>query len=267
MDCVLSLEFAKEIERMEIAMLESRLRAIREQKENPMGVEVQHFGEATAFSATGIPGPSFNTVKGLTGGDIHYLDSILEFYDDKGITPRFDLVPGIATEELFPRLHENGYYQNGFHASLYGAVGGLQRLSNEITIREMDLDDFDTFADIYVKGFQMPDFLKEAVANNNRVLHGNDSWKFYLASINDTPAGLAVLYKHESAFVLAASATLTQYRNKGIHQALIQRRISDAKENDVKLVIGQAAFGSSSQKNMERAGLKIAYTKATWEKY
>ena len=33
-----------------------------------------------------------------------------------------------------------------------------------------------------------------------------------------------------------------------------------------ELIVGQARFGSISQNNMERAGMKIAYTKAIWTK-
>src|SRR5690625_7102760 len=83
---VLTKELARNIEHSEIEALESRLTAIKGIAGNPMGIVIEKFGNATAFSAKNIPGPSFNTVKGLSGQDIHYIDNILEFYRDRKST-------------------------------------------------------------------------------------------------------------------------------------------------------------------------------------
>ncbi len=46
--------------------------------------------------------------------------------------------------------------------------------------------------------------------------------------------------------------------------ALIAVRIAEAEAAGCDLVCSQAAFGSPSQRNLERAGLSVAYTKAVW---
>jgi len=46
---------------------------------------------------------------------------------------------------------------------------------------------------------------------------------------------------------------------------LTQRRLSDAARAGCELVIGHTGgFGSISQNNMERAGLRIAYQMISW---
>jgi len=46
--------------------------------------------------------------------------------------------------------------------------------------------------------------------------------------------------------------------------ALIQQRIVDAAHAGCTLVVTQTRAGTTSQRNMERAGLRVAYTKTIW---
>jgi hypothetical protein len=64
--------------------------------------------------------------------------------------------------------------------------------------------------------------------------------------------------------LLANSATVPAFRQRGCQTALIRRRLADAAEQGCELVAAQCAFGGASQRNLERAGLRIAYTKAVW---
>ena len=60
---------------------------------------------------------------------------------------------------------------------------------------------------------------------------------------------------------------ISLHRGKDVQTALLQKRIQVAIEKGAKYVTSEAAFGSPSHRNMERAGLKLAYTKALWMKY
>ena len=269
MTCVVNREMGVELENSEVNAFVSRLTALQEVDGNPMGVDIQKFGDATAFSVTGIPGPSFNTVKGLTDQDKEYVGDIIHFYGKKKIPVRFELTPAHVSSELLAYLHKLGFYQVDFHTSLYKEAGSAIREENaesNISIRELERDEFDTFAEIYVNGFGMPSFLKSGVAKNNEILHNKPDWTFYLASADNVPAGIGVLHMKDGIAMLAAAATVPSLRNKGVHSALINKRISQASLQECKLITGQAKFGSASQNNMEKAGMRIAYTKAIWVK-
>jgi GNAT superfamily N-acetyltransferase len=112
----------------------------------------------------------------------------------------------------------------------------------------------------------MPAFLKNGVAQNNEILYDNKNWTFFLASYENMPAGIGVLFIKDRIATLAAAATIPELRNIGIQSALLKHRIHQAKLQECDLIVGQAKFGSVSQNNMERVGLKIAYTKAIWIK-
>src|SRR5690625_984821 len=263
---VLTKELARNIEHSEIEALESRLTAIKGISGNPMGIVIEKFGNATAFSAKNIPGPSFNTVKGLSGQDIHYIDNILEFYREKDIPVRIEITPTHSSNDLFTILANKGLFQCGFHTVLYGADYKIPEISNPlITIRPLAKNEFDLFADIYTQGFKMPSLLKESIAKNNEVLHDNPSWTFCIANYQNKYVVLAVLFVHHGIGTLAASTTVPDFRGKGIHKALITKRFEKASTQNVHIVVGQAKYGSISQNNMEKLGMKVAYTKAIWE--
>ena len=268
---ILNKGLAERLENAEIDTLSSRLMEIQKMVGNPMGIEIQKFGNATAFSVKNIPGPSFNTVKGLKQGDEEQIDQIIEFYKQKEIPVRFELTPAHTSPELLTRLSEAGYFHNDFHTTLYTTL--IKKLEktygmneHKITIRNLEKHEFDTFAEIYTKGFQLPPFLKDGIAKNNEILYNNKNWTFYLASYENEPAGIGVLFIKDGIANLAAAATIPTLRNKGIQSTLIKHRIHQAYLQGCELAVGQAKFGSNSQNNMERAGLHVAYTKAIWIK-
>jgi hypothetical protein len=262
---ILTKELAETIEQSEVDTLYSRLTTMQAIKGNPMGVDIKRFGNATAFSVKNIPGPSFNTVKGLTDEDERFVDQLIEFYTTREIPVRFELTPTHVSSDLLTYLNKAGFYQSDFHTTLYGSLmQNAVAVDEKIAIRELESHEFDLFAEIYTQGFQMPAFLQSGIAQNNAILHGNDHWTFYLASVDDEPAGIGVVFVKDGIATLAAAATVPHLRNKGVQLALIQQRIHHAKTLHSRLIIGQAKFGSISQNNMERAELKIAYTKSIW---
>lgn len=265
MSLILTKALAETIEQSEVDALHSRLTAMQVIAGNPMGVTIRRFGNATAFTVKNIPGPSFNTVKGLKDGDEQFVDQLIEYYKEREIPVRFELTPAHASPDLLTHLHQAGFYQSDFHTSLCGSPTQNPVVVDErITVRSLESHEFDLFAEIYAQGFQMPAFLQNGIAQNNAILHDNDHWTFYLASVDTEPAGIGVLFTKDGIATLAAAATVPHLRNKGVQQALIQQRIQHATTLHSRLVVGQAKFGSVSQNNMERAGLKIAYTKAIW---
>ncbi|MBL3820787.1 GNAT family N-acetyltransferase [Bacillus sp. BSL6] len=263
MSTIMTPNTAQEIENAEIHMLSSRLEALQAIKENPMQVQIEQFGSATAFSSKVIAGPAFNTIKGIT--NTTQIDEIISYYQLLQIPCRFEITPAQGTAELFQYLSEKGFYQSSFHTALYSTPReDPSLLPSNISVRKLKENEFNVFADIYVRGFNMPSFTKDGVRQNNEILHNKPGWHFFIAEVQNIPAGIGVLYINKGVASLAASATLPEFQRKGCHTALIQKRIETAIESNCHLIVGQARFGSSSQNNMERAHMKIAYTKSIW---
>ncbi|MBN8202929.1 MULTISPECIES: GNAT family N-acetyltransferase [Bacillaceae] len=266
MNLVMKSDLADRLDQAETSVLHSRLTAIQNRDGNPMGVEIKRIGQTTVFFARNIPGPTFNLVKGFKEADAEVLDQIVDFYQGKGIPIRLEITPSNGSSDLLKMLHQKGFYQCAFHTTLFAEPSDLKDLPIHagIDIRRMQRTDFDLFGEVYTKGFGMPRFLSQGIAENNEVLYGNKNWVFYLAFADNQPAGIGVIFMEEGIANLAAAAVLPSFRNMGVHSALIQARIYQAITNNAELVTGQARFGSASQNNMEKAGLKIGYTKAIW---
>lgn len=261
MTTVMTLDIATEIENAEIDMLSSRLEGLQAMSGNPMQVQMKKFGSATTFSSKIIADYTFNTVKGITNADA--IDAIISYYESLQIPCRFEITPAQGTAELFQYLSQKGFYQSSFHTALYSIPReDPSLLPANISVRQLKENEFHIFADIYVRGFNMPSFTKDGVRQNNEILYDKPGWHFFIAEVQNTPAGIGVLYINNGIASLAASATLPEFQRKGCHTALIQKRIETAIESNCNLIVGQARFGSGSQNNMERAHMKIAYTKS-----
>ncbi|MED0959710.1 GNAT family N-acetyltransferase [Bacillus paramycoides] len=265
MNTIMTFDIAKEIESAEIDMLSSRLKALQAIAENPMQVQIEKFGSATAFSSKVISDPTFNTVKGITFTNTNEIDEIISYYRSLQIPCRFEITPAQATTELFQYLSQKGFFQSSFHTTLYNKPRqNSSPLPSNISVRKLKENEFHTFANIYVRGFNMPSFTKDGVRQNNEILYNQQGWHFFIAEVQNIPASIGVIYINKGIASLAASATLPEFQRKGCHTTLIQKRIETAIATNCHLIVGQARFGSSSQNNMERAHLKIAYTKSIW---
>ncbi|GAB2548956.1 GNAT family N-acetyltransferase [Gracilibacillus alcaliphilus] len=260
----ISIDLANRIERAEKNILSSRLDTLKQLTGNPLGIEVEEWGGVSLFSCKGIPGPSFNKVIGLTSKEEKYVDDMINFYDKRKIACQLEIIPEVTSPSFLKWLHSKGFYQSSFRTALYGIPEKYDNNYPNLSITEMKADDFAVFGDIYVDGFGLPSFLSQSIADNNKVLHKVPDWHFYLAKEGDKPLGLGVYYKQDKTAILAAAATRQQDRGKGSHSALISRRITQAFLDDCDLVVGQAAFASTSMQNMQRKGMQIAYTKAIW---
>ncbi|GLV61640.1 hypothetical protein Bmyc01_03100 [Bacillus mycoides] len=172
MSTIMTFNAAQEIENAEIDMLSSRLKALQAMSENPMQVQLKKFGSATAFSSKIIAGPTFNTVKGIAFTNTDEIDEIISYYQSLQIPCRFEITPAQGTTELFQYLSQKDFYQSSFHTALYSIPGQDFSLPpSNISVRKLKENEFHTFADIYVQGFNMPSFTKDGVRRNNEILY------------------------------------------------------------------------------------------------
>ncbi|THF75714.1 GNAT family N-acetyltransferase [Cohnella fermenti] len=261
-------ELIAEIERSEIGYLTDHMRAIEGREGNPEGIEIRSFGQATAFCSRTMPWPSFNTVKGLTASDIDRLEEIAAFYAQRQREVRFEIVPSRVDSPFLGRLAELGFHASGFHASMFvePEARPAPAADSGIRIEELGEDGFELYASIHCRGFGMGEQGIPHVARNNKVLHRRPGWTFLLASLNDIPAAVGVLYREGDVASLTFAATLPEFRRQGLHGELLNRRIAEAFRQRCRLVVAQCGFLSPSHRDMERAGMRLGYVRSQWTK-
>jgi GNAT superfamily N-acetyltransferase len=69
---------------------------------------------------------------------------------------------------------------------------------------------------------------------------------------------------HEGVALLAGASTVPEARGRGAQLALLDARLRYAVEHGCDLAMMCALPGSASQRNAERQGFRIAYTRIKW---
>jgi hypothetical protein len=178
-------------------------------------------------------------------------------------------MPGNLNSSLASRLHKLRFGQMSFNTAVYGIPTLTARASvtEQLRVREVQPNEVDLFLDLYQDGFELPRLKnKEREAVLSWLTKAKQNLYLCAAFIDDIPAGVGVLYMENGIGLLADAATLPEFRGKGCHTAMIHHRIAQAENQNCDLLTSFVEFGSTSHMNLERAGLRVAYTKSTWWK-
>lgn len=264
----ISAELARRLENCDTNFIRLRLEYLARLEGNPFGAEVRPFGDATGLSISSMAGNTlFNRVAEVTLAELDRLDEITAWFEERKMGGRFDLLPGHVSPELFKALATRGFYQSGFYAVLYGEpqTGAQEFLG--VTVRELQPEDLGVYGDIYMTGFGFPEERREALVGSMTGLYGHPAVRLYLGLVDGTPAGIGFLLLNKGVGYLGTATTLAQFRGRGLQKALMYRRMADATRHGCDLVTSHTQYGSLSQSNMEKVGMRLGYTKAIWTRY
>lgn len=88
----------------------------------------------------------------------------------------------------------------------------------------------------------------------------------YIAELNEKAIATGMLFIYDDICMLAGASTVLEGRNNGAQTALLEDRLEFARTMGCKLAIMGAAPGSQSQRNAQKNGFNIAYTRTKWQK-
>jgi GNAT superfamily N-acetyltransferase len=120
------------------------------------------------------------------------------------------------------------------------------------------------FLDALLTGWGIAGEHHEGAKANMRGWLGVPDWRLYLARIDGKPAAAAKLFLKDNVGLFADAATRPEFRGRGLQTALLRHRAAVAAMAGAELVYSQAAFGSVSQHNMERIGLRVLCSRTIW---
>jgi GNAT superfamily N-acetyltransferase len=263
-------QLARRIEQNDIDYSLSRLEGMQQARGNPLRIEINRYGNVNAFLIQTWPDFWYgNKVLGLEPSSEIYLDQIIELFNSHSLSFRFEIMPGSLNSSLASRLHKLRFSQMGFNTAVYGIPAlAVKPSSNEqLRIREVQPNEIDLFLDLYQDGFGLPRLNnKEREAVLSWLNRAKSNLYLCIAHIDDLPAGAGILYMENGIGLLADAATLPEFRSRGCHSAMIHHRIAQAEKRGCDLLTSFVEFGSTSHLNLERAGLRVAYTKSMWWK-
>jgi len=193
------------------------------------------------------------------------LDEVESFYQHRVSPIRVDLCPlaGLSLIELLSqRTYTIDEFKNILFISLDEDIPEPPH-DPDIVIRQADSGEADLWIRTTAQGFEesaspSPETLQILLPN----FHSENSVCFF-AIVGDEPVGGGGMYLYESAVELGGASTLPAFRRKGIQTALLVARLKEARRRGCRLAIVVTSPGSGSQRNIERVGFRLAYTKAT----
>lgn len=138
--------------------------------------------------------------------------------------------------------------------------------SHTISVREAQTDDERwLWARLVSLAFGFQGRLEDAntdVSGANAFSVGS---RVFTAWQNNQPIGAGALWMGGGVARLYSAATVSGWRNQGAQQALIAARISAARAAGCDLITVATLPGTPSQRNIERFGFRIAYTRVAVE--
>ena len=190
------------------------------------------------------------------------------FFTERG-APVFHEVSPLAGEEMPRFLNHRGYRPIELTSILYRPIdtdGLAERPSGGVTVRQVGRDELDTFAKVAAEGWSHLADLGPFMLDMGRIGAYRSDAVLFFAEIDGAPIATAVLGLCGGIAHLAGASTIPSARKQGAQLALLDARLRYAAAHGCDLATMGALPGSGSQRNAERHGFRIAYTRTKWQK-
>jgi GNAT superfamily N-acetyltransferase len=194
------------------------------------------------------------------------LNQIEKFFMDRGAAVMHEVCPlaGVAALNL---LCERQYRPIEISSVLYRPVEQPSELENpHIEVVAIGPEQAELWAEVSAQGWtsehpELLDFLRDF----GRIAAARDFGSCFLARLDGKPSAAGSLSIHNGVALFAGAATIPEMRRRGLQGALLQERMRFAFENGCDLAMMVAEAGSNSQRNAERKGFRLAYTRTKWK--
>ena len=196
------------------------------------------------------------------------IEEIERFFTDRA-APIFHEVCPLADQGLVPMLNQRGYQPIEFTSVMFLPLHRKRRstrnATDHINVRIIGEPDRDRWARTATEGWQAETEFADMIYNLMRINASRAGGLCFLAELREQPIATGVLAIHDGVALLAGASTLPQSRRQGAQKALLEARLQYAIEAGCDLAMFCAAPGSASQRNGERQGFRIAYTRVKFE--
>lgn len=197
------------------------------------------------------------------------MDKIEAFFKQRDASVVHEVSP-LADSKILTILNERGYQPIEFTSVMYKTLDSSKIIdlppNSQILTRKIYEDEVDQFAEISTKGWitEMPEF-SEQMLEFSRIGAASNGAIPFIAELNAEPIATGTLYIYDDVAILAGASTIPEQRKKGAQTALLEARLRYALENGCAIAIMDAHPGSQSQRNAEKNGFRIAYTRTKWK--
>jgi len=201
--------------------------------------------------------------RALTAQD---LDRVEEFYRAHQAPSQVDLCP-MHGSEVFEMFKERGYAIAELNNVLYRKLEAEEKFPAAAAgceIRRASLEEAPTTSAIVGSAF-FPDGAPEAYRGLITPFYQMPAALAFAAVVEGklVACGTGLVIPEHRVFALCGAGTLAEYRGRGLQTALLRARMAAAIEAGCEYAVVITQGGTTSQRNAERLGFRVAYSKVT----
>jgi GNAT superfamily N-acetyltransferase len=130
----------------------------------------------------------------------------------------------------------------------------------EVRVARTD-DELELWAALAANGFAAPEDPNPAELRLSRASADMDGGSAFIGYVDGAPAGTGQLVVDGDIGWLSTDTTLPHLRRRGVQTALQRARLDAARAAGCTLAVTESVPGSASQRNMERLGFSLVYTR------
>jgi hypothetical protein len=192
------------------------------------------------------------------------------FYRAHGSPVNIETCP-LADTSLLKLLNERGYkpieYSNVFTRELtQDDSQAWPDTTSKVHVRSPAEDEAETYSLVVAKSFfENTEISPQFLGIFTSCFFAAGTF-FFIAEVDGVPAGGGMMSIHQGVASLGGAGTLREFRNRGVQKALLLARLAVAVENGCDLAMVATQPGSGSQRNVERQGFQVVYTRTKFLK-
>jgi len=196
------------------------------------------------------------------------MNRLEQFYLDRGEAVHHQISP-LFPDSLLYLLNKRGYRPIEFTNVMFRQIEGINAspfpAASGISVRIIDESDHEKWARTSAQGWNEFTEFADQIYELGLITARRRNGVSMLAEQNGEPIATGSLSLHEGVALMAGASTIPEKRNQGAQRALLEGRLRYAVEQGCNIAMMCARPGSASQRNAERQGFRIAYTRVKWE--
>jgi hypothetical protein len=196
-----------------------------------------------------------------------HLDQIENFYRERG-APVFHEVSPFAGVELLQLLVSRGYAPVEMTSVMCRPLtpDGEYVPSSTVSARPIEPGEAELWAETSAAGWATEhESLAEFMLAFGRINTQCTGAHPFIADVDGKTAAAGMLFIYDDVAILAGASTRPESRKRGAQNALLAARLAFAAAKGCIIATMGALPGSQSQKNAQKNGFQIAYTRTKWQ--
>jgi hypothetical protein len=198
------------------------------------------------------------------------LDRIEAFFQERGAPVTHEVSP-LAGVPLADLLCRRGYRPVEFTSVMYLPLTPGTKFTGgpanpRLRTRLMADGEEELWSRISARGWAEQPEWTDYLLSLGRVMASVEGSLSFFADLDDVPVAAGVLRCDGGVALFGGACTIPEARHLGAQRALLEARMNVALSRGCDLAMIGAAPGSASQRNAERQGFRIAYTRTKWQR-